>query len=90
MTVPWDEHVEEAHEQKKFKYDELLETCKNNGWNTCCTPKKVGSRGFVSRSLCNTLSDIGLAGNRKRKAIETIIKIAARTDEWLWIKRSCS
>ena len=31
LTVPWKESVEDTHERKKFKSDELLETCKNNG-----------------------------------------------------------
>ena len=31
LAVPWEEDTEEAYEQK-FKYDELLKTCKNNGW----------------------------------------------------------
>ena len=44
LTVPWKEFVEEAYARKKLKY-ELLETCKNNGWNASCTPIEVGSRG---------------------------------------------
>ena len=27
IDIPWEEHVEEAHERKKYKYDELLEKC---------------------------------------------------------------
>ena len=85
-----EEHVEEVYERKKFKYDELLETCKNNGCNASCTPTEVGSRGFVARSLYKVLSDVGLAGTRKRKAIETIIKTVKRTAKSLWLKRSSS
>ena len=88
MTVPWEEHVEETHDPSKYKYDELLGTCQNNRWNASCTPIEVGSRGFVARSLCKALSDIGLAGTRKRKAIETKIKTTERTAKWLGLKRS--
>ena len=62
LTVPWEENAEEAHERKKLKYDELVELCKNNGWKAKCTPIEVGCRGFVARSLCKPLSDIGLTG----------------------------
>ena len=80
LIVPCEEHVEEAHELKKFKYDELLEICKNNGWNASCTRIEVGSWGLFTRYLCKVLSEIDLAGNRKRKAIETIIKTAEKTN----------
>ena len=77
LTVSWEEHVEEGHEGKKFKYDE------NNGRNASCTPTDVGSRGFIAGSLSKALSSIGLLGTRKRKAIETIIKTAERTAKWV-------
>ena len=48
LAVPWEEYVEEAHEEKKIKYDELLETCKNDGWNASCTPIEViAQRGLL-------------------------------------------
>ena len=90
LTVPWEENAEETHERKKLKYDELVELCKNNGWKAKCTPIEVGSRGFVARSLCNALSDIGLTGSEKRKVINKIIKTAERSVNWLWLKRNSS
>ena len=80
LIVPWEEHVEEAYERKKFEYDEVLEIWKNNGWNASCTPREISSRGFVARYLYKVLSDIDLAGTRKGKAIETIIKTAEKTN----------
>ena len=38
LTVPWEEHIEEAFERKFCKYQELLESCRNNGWCTYCFP----------------------------------------------------
>ena len=32
LTVPWEENIEEAHERKISKYDELLEEWQSNGW----------------------------------------------------------
>ena len=62
LTVPWEEHLEEPHERKQYKYDELQEKGKNNGWHASCMLIEVGSRDFVARSLCKALSDIDLAG----------------------------
>lgn len=90
LTVPWEEHAEEAHERKMLKYDELKTSCKNNGWKSSCLPIEVGVRGFAARSLCKALIDIGLAGANKRKAIRTITNTAKRTAKWLWIKRDSS
>ena len=68
LTVPWEENAEEPHERKKLKYYELVELCKNNGWKAKCTLIEVGSRGFVARSLCKALSDIGLTGSKKEES----------------------
>ena len=90
LTVPCEENAEEAHERKKLKYDELVELCKNNGWKAKYMPIEVGSRGFVARSLCKALLDIGLTGSKKRKVINKIIKTVERSANWLWLKRNTS
>ena len=51
---------------------------------------EVGSRGFVARLLCKALSDIGLTGSKKWKAINNIRKTAERSAFWLWLKRNSS
>ena len=88
LTVPWEENAEEAHERKRLKYDELLESCRAKGWRASCSPIEVGARGFLARSLSKAFTDIGLVGERKRKALKSISEIADRTANWLWIKRS--
>ena len=54
--VPWEEHMEEAHERKKLKYDDLLEQCQSYLWKASCLPIEVGTRGITERSLCKALS----------------------------------
>ena len=42
LTVPWEERLEEAHELKKAKYEDLLAEAKRKGWHTYCFPVEVG------------------------------------------------
>jgi hypothetical protein len=46
LTVPWEEHIEEANERKRSKYQQLVEDYQQNGWKTRCMPVDVGCRGF--------------------------------------------
>lgn len=65
LTVPWEESMEEAYERKHAKYQELVEQCKNQGWNTCCEPIVVGCQGFAGHLLCKGLTQLGIVGLRK-------------------------
>ena len=55
LTVPWEEHVQEVHERKKYEYDELLGKCKNNGLYASCAPiaQGVSLQGLYARP-CQT------------------------------------
>lgn len=50
LTVPWEERMEEAQERKE-KYQELVEDCLRNGWRTRFMPVEVGSLEFASHYL---------------------------------------
>lgn len=50
-TVPWEDDIEEAQEQKRAKHLELLEACRASGWRACCEPIEVGCRGFPGQFL---------------------------------------
>lgn len=41
LTVPWEECMEEANETKRAKYQELVEECRRQVWQTCCEPLEV-------------------------------------------------
>ena len=97
LTVPGEEHTEEAHERKKYKYDELLEKCKKNKnknkWVVC---KLYANRGWLKGFHCKiSMQDPGRHWSernqkkkKKRKAIETTIKTTERTAKWRWLKSS--
>ena len=51
LTVPYEERVDEAHERKRLKYQELVELCQDKEWKTWCFPVEVGCRGFPAQSV---------------------------------------
>ncbi len=42
LTVLWEDHLEEAHERKKMKYEELVIDCRKQGWKARRMP--IGNR----------------------------------------------
>lgn len=50
LTVLWEDRMEEAHEQKKAKYADLVAECRRNGWQARCELIEVGYRGFAGQS----------------------------------------
>lgn len=38
LTVPWEEHIEEANKRKCAKYQELVEMCQDSGWKHTMSP----------------------------------------------------
>ena len=47
LTVPWEENVQDAHEQKLEKYAELQVEINSAGWDSEVLPFEIGCRGFV-------------------------------------------
>ena len=88
LTVPREENVDVACERKLKKYQELVEQCKCNKWRTACYPIEVGCHSFMGRSVCRILNQLGMIGEKKRKAIRTISESAKKACRRLWIKRS--
>lgn len=58
LTVLWVENMEEAHEGKRVKYQELVEQCRSRGWRVYCEPMEVGCRVFARRSICRVLTPL--------------------------------
>lgn len=65
--------MEEAHERKMGKYEDLDKCCRNRGWRATCWPVEVGCRGFAGQSLCRAYTVLGITGERWRRAIATTI-----------------
>ena len=62
LTVPWEENREEAHEQKKKRYETLRADCVEKGWICLVIPVKVCCRGLLGHSVISILSKIGITG----------------------------
>lgn len=87
LTVPWEDRLGEAHERKRTKYDNLVTSCREQGWKARCMPIEVGCRGFVGHSLHKALSTLGITGGARSRAIKNITEAAEKASRWLWIRR---
>lgn len=88
LTVPWEERVEESHETKKGKYQDLADTCRDRGWKTWVFPVEVGCRGFPSQSVWKMLGAVGIKGGARKTAAHALGKAAERASSWLWLRRN--
>ncbi len=87
LTVPWEDHLDEAHERKRTKYEELVIDCRKQGRKARCMPIEVGCRQFAGQSLYKTLSVLGITGVERRRTIKNITEEAEKASRWLWIRR---
>jgi hypothetical protein len=87
LTVPWEDRMDEAHERKSLKYEDLRQACVQAGWKASCYAVEVGCRGFAGLSLRTFLRDIGVNGNQLRLGIERAAAAAEKASAWLWLKR---
>ena len=87
LTVPWEERMEEAHQRKLLKYQQLVDDCVGNGWKARCLPVEVGCRGFAGQSLWQALRLLGLHGTARKKLIAEVCEEAERASRWVWFKR---
>ena len=69
LTVPWETRLEEAHERKMGKYQELVAEIQENNWRTWYFPVEVGCRGFVSQTFWRAMGSIGLMGSPRRSLV---------------------
>ncbi|CAC5421302.1 unnamed protein product [Mytilus coruscus] len=58
LTVPWEKRMDEAHERKMAKYQQLVEECQQWGWRTWCFAIEVRCRGFAGQTLCQDLGSL--------------------------------
>ena len=80
LTVPWEDNVEEAHERKKEKYEELVMQSEECGWRAHCYPFEVGCRGFVAQPTMSFLHCLGVVGKEKRRVCKRLEE-AAESDQ---------
>ena len=90
LTVPWENSVEAAFERKKARYADLKTESEQRGWKTRVRPVEVGCRGFVAGSAVSLLRELGVQGQNLRKTVREMSDEAARSSQWIWIRRNSS
>ena len=68
--------MEEAHERKKEKYEELVMQCEEHGWRAHCYLFKLGCRGFIAQSAMSFLHSLGVVGKEKRRVCKRLEETA--------------
>ena len=86
LALPWEDNVEERHEFKKAKYQDLTSDCAARGWNTYLMPFEVGCRGFYRNTLSLFLSRLGVGNCTKRMIAAVAAASASRGPAWIWQK----
>jgi len=61
--------LEDAFERKLSKYVGLICNCQKARWRARCLPVEAGCRGFVAGSLVRAFNNLGIKGERMRRAI---------------------
>lgn len=64
LTVPLEENMEEAYEQKRARYEELKDNCQSRGWRAQCWPVEVGCWGFAGQLFCKAYAALKIIGER--------------------------
>ena len=78
LSVSWKENMADSHERKLTKYQELVKQSKMKRWQVHCDLIEISGRGFVARSLCKALFNLGLAGRNKTTSIRLITDTTER------------
>ncbi|XP_078682186.1 uncharacterized protein LOC144916736 [Branchiostoma floridae x Branchiostoma belcheri] len=87
LTIPWEENVQAAFERKKLKYDDLVQQCKQKGWQTRLYPVEVGVRGFVGASFMRLCRDFNIRGKAQTQLTRQVSEEAERSSFVLWLRR---
>lgn len=87
LIVPWEDGCSEAHERKATKYHELIQQCRDKGWQAWLFPVEVGCRGFPAQFVWNSLTALGIRGRERKKAARRVGEAAERASCWLWNRR---
>ena len=64
LTVPWEDRIEESHQNKGQKYDHIVAEAIQNGWRAHCFPVEVGCMSFPAKSFSWMLRSLGLPSTK--------------------------
>ena len=88
LTVPWEDNIKQAEQRKQERYEELIETCEESGWQVEYYHLAVGARGFIGRTLINLLKHrFRLTPSELRQVTTEAQQAVEKASLWIWLKR---
>ena len=88
LTVPWEDNFEQAEERKEERYADLIDACKDKGWETEYYHLAVGCRGYVDRKIATLFRNrFGLQSNKVKRLIKDLQEAAEKSSLFVWLKR---
>ena len=88
LTVPWEENIEKAEERKEQRYADLVNVCREKGWETEYYHLAVGCRGYVDRKIaklfCNRFK---LQPTKLKKMIKELQETAEKNRPYSFGRR---
>ena len=88
LTVPWEDNFEQAEERKEERYADLIDACKDKGWETEYYHLAVGCRGYVDRKIATLYRNrFGLQSNKVKRLIKDLQEAAEKSSLFVWLKR---
>ena len=87
LTCPSEEHFDERHNDKLFKYMDLVKASVENGWCVTLFAVEVGARGYASHTVGVCLKKLGIAPVDSKRASRNMADAALRASFWIWLCR---
>eukprot|EP01116_Phalansterium_solitarium_P023159 TRINITY_DN796_c0_g1_i6.p1 TRINITY_DN796_c0_g1~~TRINITY_DN796_c0_g1_i6.p1 ORF type:complete len:542 (-),score=157.79 TRINITY_DN796_c0_g1_i6:981-2606(-) len=88
LTVPKEERIQQSHEAKAAKYQQLVEDAASNGWRLSIWPIEIGARGFVARSTWAALRALAFGKARATDIRRELELVTSRCSYYLWTARN--
>ena len=87
LTVPWEDWIEASNVLKTEKYSDLAKDLEDSGFWVKLMPVEVGTRDLVGNSAYTSLTQIGLSGRERTKAMIKVSEAAEESSCWIWEMR---
>ena len=88
LTVPKEERVQQSHDIKAAKYQQLVDDAAANGWRLTVWPIEVGARGFIARSTWTALRALAFGKARAAYIKQQLEAVATRCSYYLFTARN--
>ena len=87
LTICWEDNIEEAHNRKEDRYEELLASYMEAGFDAECLTIEVGARGYIGHRLLKFLRRLGITPTKIKELCNKIQKTVENCSYWIWLKR---